>query len=515
MMSKGSKKNGSNGKGKLIKLPPPDQRVLPHDNPAEMSVVGGVLAAGVVVFNRVAEILSPEDFYNPIHGTLWQSFIDLNSEKKPIDRLTVAQQLRANETFGCLKAVNGEAYFGELTSACVTIENIAWYAKAVRDKALQRRLLELGQEIAARGFADYGDVSEYLETAEKSVALISARRHDDRPRLLTAAQAVLVDWQLELPAPVPTGLAALDSKIGGGLLPESTYFLNAPTGRGKTGLVLQWVRNMARTRPVLYLPTELSRRQALARAAAQELNQHWIGIYRAAQASAPTIADVLRPLKLYIERLSIKDGIADVAARIADASGEAPVIVLDYLQHAARRLNPQDRRLAVAALSDEITRWATENQGVALIVSAVARPWTTTDDKVGRDFESSAKESGDVDYDATGIFFLETQPCPIGGCAPAKLHIAKHRFGGEGATIGLSFNGAIGTFDEDAAATLTDAGKEVLAAVAEGFTSASRIAEKLQKRKGTIQGTVNALIASGHLVRHHLELQLPVKEKAQ
>jgi replicative DNA helicase len=128
--------------------------------------------------------------------------VDLDNASKPIDQVTVAEQMRASDTFKALRAFNGDSYFAELTNAVVTVENIAFHAKIVRGKATVRRLIEAAQEIAARGYGDYGDVDEFIDEAERAIFEIaqrsqrssyepipedSRRRHQGRSRSATTA----------------------------------------------------------------------------------------------------------------------------------------------------------------------------------------------------------------------------------------------------------------------------------------------------------------------------------------
>src|SRR5438128_2410662 len=129
----------------------PGRRVLPNNLEAERSVIGGILIHPRA-FSQVVEHVAADDFYHPAHAAIFQAMIELDNDSKPIDQLTVAEQMRAMETFKALRAFNGEAYFAELTSSVVTVENIAYHAKMVRGKATVRRLIEAATSIAARGY---------------------------------------------------------------------------------------------------------------------------------------------------------------------------------------------------------------------------------------------------------------------------------------------------------------------------------------------------------------------------
>src|SRR5438445_11968411 len=106
----------------------------PHSVEAEESVIGGVLVHARK-FNDVAEFLPPDDFYHPALRAIYEAMIELDAASKPIDSLTVVEQMRALETVDKLRAFNGPDFLTELMSKVVTVENIAYHARIVRGKA--------------------------------------------------------------------------------------------------------------------------------------------------------------------------------------------------------------------------------------------------------------------------------------------------------------------------------------------------------------------------------------------
>ena len=126
-------------------------------------------------FNEVAEFLTPEDFYHPALKAIYESMIELDTASKPIDALTVVEQMRALDTVDKLRAFNGPDYLTELMAKVVTVENIAYHARIVRGKATARRLVEACREIAAKGYGEYGDVDEFIDAAEHEIFEIAQR----------------------------------------------------------------------------------------------------------------------------------------------------------------------------------------------------------------------------------------------------------------------------------------------------------------------------------------------------
>lgn len=366
--------------------------------------------------------------------------------------------------------------------------------------------IEIEEELARK----YPNVGSDDPSAAPAVPANGAI-HTDKPAApLLGFAAAVEDWAQPLPPPMPTGFPELDRMIGG-FRAESVYVLNAPTGRGKTGLAIQMASFTAKTRPVLYLSSELSRRQILARFAAQLMGCSWLDVYNFEPAQMQKVAEVLCKVpKMRAHELRRKDSVADLCKRVADIEGVAPLLVLDYLQHAARRLNPEDMKRAVSSLSDEIATYARETRGAVLMVSAVARGfYHENQDKTATDFVGASKESGDVDYDAAGVFFLDCEIPGLDGTSPARLHIAKSRFS-HGGTIGLEFNGRIGKFKADPAGGLTEEQRDVFNAVRDGVESLEELTKNVKMRKADVMKLVK-LLASRHLITRNPLAVVPTK----
>jgi replicative DNA helicase len=62
----------------------------PHSADAERGVLGSILIDkdGII---HVANMLSPEDFYDPAHGIVYSAMLDLFSRNRPIDSITVRE----------------------------------------------------------------------------------------------------------------------------------------------------------------------------------------------------------------------------------------------------------------------------------------------------------------------------------------------------------------------------------------------------------------------------------------
>lgn len=334
---------------------------------------------------------------------------------------------------------------------------------------------------------------EVVKTCGERVTLPTATPAAQEPAItLRLASDMVHDlFSKPLPPPIATPFPQLNLLLGGGL--RGVNVLAGPTGRGKSGWALAQARLTARTRPVVYLSTELDERQALARVAAQELGKAWRALYEGDASTEAAVAGAVAGLRLYVLTIASVAQMLDTFAALALCETEPALVVLDYLQGLAR--TAEDRRLAVGCVSEGITAWTRTTGGVVLAVSSISRAnYFGTDEKSATDFVNAAKESGDVEFDAASVMFLDVAAPPLGGTSEGRLHVAKSRFGSAG-TIGLFFDGPSGTFQADPAGGLTADQRAVYEAIQDGARTWNEIGKAAELRRNKIGPCLRALQA--------------------
>lgn len=322
-------------------------------------------------------------------------------------------------------------------------------------------------------------------------AHVTALRERQPVKLLRAREAALIAWANSLRSPLSSGIDPLDEALLGGFHAESVYVLAAPTGRGKTGFAIQIARDISKWHPVVFLSAELTERQVLARFAAQQYGASWLEVYQGDNGMYSHSA--LRDLNLYV----VTDRSFTAVKEQLQEIHPIPFLVVDYLQAYARRFPSTegniDPRVAVGNASLEIANWAREQGTTALVVSSVSRDWHKAQgNKTASDYIASAKEAGEIEYDAAGVLYLEMEVSD----PTARLHLAKHRFGPSGQTIGLRFDGAVGLFVPDKEASLTEDQRTALQFIRDGkVDSGSALAKQMKISKSRALEIVRVLKA--------------------
>ena len=102
-------------------------RIPPRDKDLEEAVLGALMLERDA-YTTVCDILKPDSFYEPANQKIYQAIQSLGAAQKPIDMLTVTDQLRLN---GELESVGGPVFISELTSRVASGANVEYHARIV------------------------------------------------------------------------------------------------------------------------------------------------------------------------------------------------------------------------------------------------------------------------------------------------------------------------------------------------------------------------------------------------
>ena len=126
-------------------------------------VVIGACLIEQEAFGQIADILKPNSFYETKHRLIFEAIQSLSAENKPIDILTVTEQMRVN---GTLEEAGGPYYIAELSNKVVSSAHIEYHAKIIAQKALARELITYASRIQESAFTEGQDIDELMQTAE-------------------------------------------------------------------------------------------------------------------------------------------------------------------------------------------------------------------------------------------------------------------------------------------------------------------------------------------------------------
>ena len=150
-------------------------KLPPQETSMEEAVLGALMLEKDA-YNNVCEILKPEAFYNPANQKIYEAIQSLAASGKPIDMLTVTEQLRNNKA---LEEVGGAVRISELTGLVSSAANAEFHARIVAQKYLARELISYSSNISTLAFDDSIDVYDLMQEAEGK--LFEQFHRDHRP----------------------------------------------------------------------------------------------------------------------------------------------------------------------------------------------------------------------------------------------------------------------------------------------------------------------------------------------
>ena len=221
-------------------------RVMPQALDLEEAVLGAaMLDKGA--FSIIVEKLRAESFYHPGHQVIFEVMTELFAHSKPIDILTVHEELRKN---GKLEEVGGVNYLMELTNKVASAANIEYHAQIILQKYIQRALIEVSTQTIKEAYEDAKDVLEMLDAAEQGLFDITDKNLNTGFQAVSAV-AAKVQKEIEILSQrgdgltgVTTGFSDLD-KMTNGWQKSDLIIIAARPGMGKTAFTLSLAANAA------------------------------------------------------------------------------------------------------------------------------------------------------------------------------------------------------------------------------------------------------------------------------
>lgn len=139
---------------------------------AEQDVLGGIMLVPESLA-KISDWLSPEDFYRREHRLIYAALLAMAEKREPIDAVTMGARMEAD---GSAVDVGGAAYLCELANNTVSAANIVSHAEIVLERSRLRKMIEIGTQIAGRGFDPREDSEAIVADALRRLAEIQSSR---------------------------------------------------------------------------------------------------------------------------------------------------------------------------------------------------------------------------------------------------------------------------------------------------------------------------------------------------
>ena len=389
-----------------------------------------------------------DDFCLDAHRRIWHHICTLFDAGRPVDRVTVFQELMAH---GDDKAVGGLSYIVSLDDGLPCVPRIDDYLKRLRGSSTRRRIIATAEALQKRAADEAEELGSVLDAFTRAAGDFSRASDPSRDPISTAdlIRDVGIDRLL---GPRHRGGVQISTwpdlnRALSGLAAGQVVLLMGATSRGKTSFALQ-IATCAASHdhtPVIWT-MEMSPSALFARMVAQlsgvRASFHLIDGERAAQRDAVgTLND--KPIYFDAHSRTVSGFIASVR-QVRAKFGSVGLGIVDYLQ--LIRTSNRGSRAAEVSENSRNLKIAAMDLGIPIVVlSQVDRASVKGEGKIGL---HSAKESGDVENDADVVLWIEAGELSRDQDTCVALHIGKQREGPAGFSIPMIFRPSVQTFNE-------------------------------------------------------------------
>ena len=420
----------------------PQDRVPPHSDEAEISVLGGMLIEETAA-DYAMEKLVADDFYHPAHRLIYEAIQRLRDQGHAPDVLAVREELQKH---GNLERSGGSEYLARIVDIVPTAANIAYHARIVLDNSVKRRLITVGTRIVGETYDSTEDSDVLLNHAEEEIFRLGERRYKKSftpiNQLLHGAvqQLEALSSSSERITGAPSGFKDLDD-ITGGFQLSDLIILAARPSLGKTSLALNIAAYLATQKglPVAIFSLEMSMEQLVQRLISSEspVSLHSLRTGRASIEEWRRVSDAcerLRRAPIYIDDSGILSSLEMRAkARRLKLQKDIGLVVVDYLQLMESSRRSESRQQEITEISRSLKALAKELNVPVIALSQLSRaPEQRTSDQRPR--LSDLRESGAIEQDADLVLFLYKEKPPEDkkpelGAGTVEVIVGKNRNG--------------------------------------------------------------------------------------
>ena len=429
------------------------QRRMPVATEAEQSVLGSILIKPES-FDRVATILTADDFFIEEHKQIFETMKELYKKNKDIDAVTLVDALVRE---GVYDKAGGAQYISIIAQIVPTAANIVDYAKIVKDKSTLRSLITACEKIADEAYSEIGEVEDTLDAAEQRIFEIAEHR---QTKNFEPIDAILhrVYENLEVLSKdkdafkgTATGFSGMD-RVLVGMGQSDLVLIGARPGMGKTSFALNIGVNVAKAtgKAVAIFSLEMSSDQLVTRVLSSEAmvdstslrsgnisEEDWIKLAHAASDLAETNILIDDTTGQTITAMKAK------LRRVKNLG----LVIIDYLQLMQSDRKYESRVNEVGDISRNLKIMAKELGVPIICCSQLSRGPESRNDK--KPMLADLRDSGAIEQDADVVLFLyrgeyykNDREAGVEDAAAdtAEVIIAKNRHGGSG-TIKLGWIG--------------------------------------------------------------------------
>ncbi|MBO5364734.1 MAG: replicative DNA helicase [Clostridia bacterium] len=411
---------------------------MPFSNEAEQSVLGAIYLDSKCIPDVLGKVRG-EDFYISRHQELFEAIIELYNLGKKIDLITIKEHLTLR---GTLEKIGGLDFVIEVANLVPSTENVGDYAEIVRNKAVQRQMIRLADEIRGKCYRGDEETDDILAAAQQGVIDISQARNSrglihvgkylgenlDRLEMLSEKDSTVTG--------LTTGFIDIDRRTSG-LHPAELIILAARPAMGKTSFALNIAKNAAvkGKKNVAIFSLEMPGIQLASRLLSTEAKISGERIKKGdikdeEWGKIGTAVAVLGQAGIYVDDTS-SITVAEIGARCRKLMLDKglDLVVIDYLQLITGSSRGGNRQQEISEISRTLKILANDLNIPIIALSQLSR---ASDKEKREPLLSDLRDSGAIEQDADMVMFLHREGYYHEDAEEpnkAKCNFAKHRNG--------------------------------------------------------------------------------------
>ncbi len=405
-----------------IKLTDSDSnKKQPSNIDAEQALIGSILVNNDII-DEVANIINPTSFYDPIHTKIYEVIEILNNKGMIANPITLKNYF---EKDNMLNEVGGTEYLVKLTRFSGSVKQAIDYAKVVHEMYLRRELVLISDNLSSETLnSKEHNAEDIIEHTERSLFDLAERGSFSQSFVKfnyaldqTIEMATLAMKNEKGIVGVPTGLTALDEKLGG-LHKSDLIILAGRPSMGKTALATNIAYHAAQKilgneekSSVAFFSLEMSSEQLSTRILSEQARIRSDDIRRGKVTEEEINRYIETSRNIYNLPLFIDETPAITIATLSNRARRIKrlfglsLVVVDYIQLMRSYSNKNESRVQeISEITQGLKALAKELNVPVLALSQLSRAVEQRDDKQPQ--LADLRESGSIEQDADVVMFV-------------------------------------------------------------------------------------------------------------
>lgn len=364
---------------------------------AEQSILGSILLDKSCIEH--IESLVSNDFSKEYNRIIFESMMDLNKKNKPIDLITLTNELKSK---GLLEHVGGVSYITSLSTIVPTTSNIKHYVDIVKVLSDKRKVIKASYGLI-ENIRSGKDIDSSMVVFEKE-CVIDNTAYNEADSIVEVLSELFDDMQEKPEEKIKTGISIID-KCTNGLGRHELITIGAGSGVGKSAIALKIAINAyEQEKKVLIFSREMSKKQIAKRILLSRtgISKNKFENREFTDMDWKRTIDVIN--SFYKRNMILDDKSSTIQMFKNKMRKERPdLVIVDYTQLVTPSNTRESRERQVAEISRELQQMARDFDTTIIQLSQLAEKGSGNFRPTG---ESYTRESRAIYHDSHIVIYM-------------------------------------------------------------------------------------------------------------